>query len=72
MRILCFSHLNRVPRLRRDALHGEDYLEGVLGDVPGTHLVQGRLREQNQSDDWMDDFEMIQRCKFIEKLQRTV
>ena len=65
-------HLDRVPRLWRDALHGEDYLEGVLGDVPGTHLVQGRLREQNQSDDWMDDFEMIQRCKFIEKLQRTV
>ena len=36
-------YLNRVPCLGRDALHGEDDLEGVLGNVPRTHGVQWGL-----------------------------
>ena len=37
------GHLDSVASLRRDALHGEDDLEGVLGDVPRAHGVQRRL-----------------------------
>ena len=37
------KYLDSVAGLGRDALHGEDDLEGVLGDVPGAHGVQRRL-----------------------------
>ena len=33
------ANLNCVARLWGDALHGEDDLEGVVSNVPGTHVV---------------------------------
>ena len=38
-----FCYLHGVPGLGRDALHGEDDLERVLGDVPRAHGVQRGL-----------------------------
>ena len=37
------GHLDSVASLRCDALHGEDDLKGVLGDVSCAHGVQRRL-----------------------------
>ena len=36
---LSCAHLDRVAGLGGDALHGQDDLEGVLPDVPGTHTA---------------------------------
>ena len=36
---LSCAHLDRVAGLGGDALHGQDDLEGVLPNVPGTHTA---------------------------------
>ena len=41
--LVAAGHLDSVAGLGRDALHGQDDLEGVLGDVPGAHGVQRGL-----------------------------
>ena len=41
--LLHVPHLDSVPGLGCDPLHGQDDLEGVLPDVAGAHAVQGRL-----------------------------
>ena len=41
--LISLSDLDSVASLRSDSLHGEDDLEGVLGNVSRRHVVQWRL-----------------------------